>query len=132
MAPRNHGVSCRQITLLPALPVARSQPLETHFLKDLLIVFALGGLVVYALRTIKLPPVVGLLVAGAAMGPHGFSLVEDAHRVEVLAEVGVVLLLFTVGLEFSLGQLLKMWRMLVFGGGGQVLACISLVALEIG
>jgi monovalent cation:H+ antiporter-2, CPA2 family len=102
---------------------------ETHFLKDLLIVFALGGLVVYALRAIKLPPIVGLLVAGAAMGPHGFSLVQDSHRVEVLAEVGVVLLLFTVGLEFSLGQLLKMWRMLVFGGGGQVLACIGLVAI---
>jgi monovalent cation:H+ antiporter-2, CPA2 family len=103
--------------------------LETHFLKDLLIVFALGGLVVYALRAIKLPPIVGLLVAGAAMGPHGFSLVEDVHRVEVLAEVGVVLLLFTVGMEFSLGQLLKMWRMLVFGGGGQVLGTIGLVAL---
>ena len=102
---------------------------ETTFLKDLLIVFALGGVVVYALRSIKLPPIVGLLIAGAAMGPHGFSLVEDAHRVEVLAEVGVVLLLFTVGLEFSLGQLLKMWRMLLFGGGGQVLGCIALVAL---
>jgi K+:H+ antiporter len=102
---------------------------ETHFLKDLLIVFALGGLVVYALRAIKLPPIVGLLVAGAAMGPHGFSLVEDSHRVEVLAEIGVVLLLFTIGLEFSLGQLLKMWRMLLFGGGGQVLACIVLVAV---
>lgn len=91
--------------------------------------FALGGLVVYALRAIKLPPIVGLLVAGAAMGPHGFSLVEDVHRVEVLAEVGVVLLLFTVGLEFSVRQLLEMWRLLVLGGGGQVLACIVVVAL---
>jgi CPA2 family monovalent cation:H+ antiporter-2 len=105
--------------------------LEAGFLKDLLIVFALGGAVVYALRTIKLPPIVGLLIAGAAMGPHGFSLIEDSHRVEVLAEVGVVLLLFTVGLEFSLGQLLKMWRMLVFGGGGQVLLCIGLVTLSV-
>lgn len=103
--------------------------MEADFLQDLLIVFALGGLVVYALRAIKLPPIVGLLVAGAAMGPHGFSFVQDSHRVEVLAEVGVVLLLFTVGLEFSLGQLLKMWRMLVFGGGGQVVGCIALVAL---
>jgi len=103
--------------------------LESSFLKDLLIVFALGGLVVYALRSIKLPPIVGLLIAGAAVGPHGFSLVEDAHRVEVLAEVGVVLLLFTVGLEFSLGQLLGMWRLLVLGGGGQVLGCIVAVAL---
>jgi CPA2 family monovalent cation:H+ antiporter-2 len=105
--------------------------LESGFLKDLLIVFALGGVVVYALRAIKLPPIVGLLIAGAFMGPHGFSLVEDSHRVEVLAEVGVVLLLFTIGLEFSLGQLLKMWRMLVFGGGGQVLLCIGLVTLAV-
>lgn len=118
-----------QTPLPPAPPGLENTSLETNFLKDLLIVFALGGLVVYALRAIKLPPVVGLLVAGAAMGPHGFSLIEDVHRVEVLAEVGVVVLLFTVGLEFSLGQLLKMWRMLVFGGGGQVLGSIALVAL---
>lgn len=103
--------------------------MEFHFLRDLLIVFSLGGLIVYALRAIKLPPIAGLLVAGAAIGPHGFSLVEDVHRVEVLAEIGVVLLLFTIGLEFSLGQLLKMWRMLLIGGGGQVLACIVLVGL---
>ena len=103
--------------------------METNFLKDLLIVFALGGIVVYALRSIRLPPIVGLLIAGATMGPHGFSLIEDVHRVEVLAEIGVVLLLFTVGLEFSLGQLLQMWRMLLFGGGGQVLSCIVLVAM---
>ena len=103
--------------------------MEFHFLGDLLIVFALGGLVVYALRAIDLPPIAGLLVAGAAIGPHGFSLVEDVGRVEVLAEIGVVLLLFTIGLEFSLGQLLKMWRMLLFGGGGQVISCIVLVAI---
>lgn len=103
--------------------------MEFHFLGDLLIVFALGGLVVYALRAIDLPPIAGLLVAGAVIGPHGLSLVEDVHRVEVLAEMGVVLLLFTIGLEFSLGQLLKMWRLLLFGGGGQMLSCIVVVGL---
>jgi CPA2 family monovalent cation:H+ antiporter-2 len=102
--------------------------LEFHFLKDLLIVFALGGVVVYALRPIKLPAIVGLLLAGAAMGPHGLSLVGDVHRVEVLAEIGVVLLLFTIGLEFSLAQLLKMWKTLLGGGGAQVVLCIVAVA----
>jgi monovalent cation:H+ antiporter-2, CPA2 family len=102
--------------------------LEFDFLKDLLIVFALGGLVVYALRAIKLPAIVGLLLAGAAMGPHGLSLVSDVHRVEVLAEIGVVLLLFTIGLEFSLAQLLRMWKTLLGGGGGQVVLCIAAVA----
>jgi CPA2 family monovalent cation:H+ antiporter-2 len=103
--------------------------LEYHFLKDLLIVFALGGLVVYAVRKIKLPAIAGLLITGAVIGPHGLSLVEDAGRVELLAEIGVVLLLFTIGLESSLTRLLEMWRTLLFGGGGQILLCISLVAL---
>jgi CPA2 family monovalent cation:H+ antiporter-2 len=71
--------------------------MELHFLTDLLVVFALGGLVVYGLRQVKIPAIVGLLLAGAAMGPHGLSLVSDTHRVEVLAEIGVVILLFTIG-----------------------------------
>jgi CPA2 family monovalent cation:H+ antiporter-2 len=102
--------------------------MELHFLTDLLVVFALGGLVVYSLRQVKIPAIVGLLLAGAAMGPHGLSLVSDTHRVEVLAEIGVVILLFTIGLEFSLSQLLRMSRIIVGAGGGQVLLCIAAVA----
>ncbi|HMR07386.1 MAG TPA: cation:proton antiporter, partial [Polyangiaceae bacterium] len=60
------------------------------FLRDLLIVFALGGVVVYLLRPIKVPSLVGLLVAGVLVGPHGFSLVNDTKNVETLAEIGVV------------------------------------------
>jgi CPA2 family monovalent cation:H+ antiporter-2 len=103
--------------------------LEYHFLQDLLVVFALGGLVVYAVRKIKLPAIAGLLITGAVIGPHGLSLIEDAGRVELLAEIGVVLLLFTIGLESSLARLLEMWRTLLFGGGGQIVLCIGLVAL---
>ncbi len=102
--------------------------MDLHFLTDLLVVFALGGLVVYGLRQLRLPAIVGLLLAGAVMGPHGLSLVSDTHRVEVLAEIGVVILLFTIGLEFSLSQLLRMSRIIVGGGGGQVLLCIAAVA----
>ncbi|HLV22664.1 MAG TPA: cation:proton antiporter [Polyangiaceae bacterium] len=102
--------------------------MEFQFLEDLLVVLALGGVVVYLLRLIKLPPIVGLLLAGAAMGPHGMSLVGDVHRVEILAEIGVIFLLFTIGLEFSLAQLLKMWRVLLGAGGGQVLLTIGAVA----
>jgi CPA2 family monovalent cation:H+ antiporter-2 len=103
--------------------------LDFGFLRELVIVFAVGGVVIYALRAVKLPAVVGLLVAGAAVGPQGLSLVRDAHHVEVLAEIGVVLLLFTIGLELSLAQLLRMWRVLVGAGGGQLLLCIGAVAV---
>ena len=102
--------------------------MELHFLTDLLVVFAMGGVVVYGLRQLRIPAIVGLLLAGAAMGPHGLSLVSDTHRVEVLAEIGVVILLFTIGLEFSLSQLLRMSRIILGAGGGQVVLCIAAVA----
>jgi CPA2 family monovalent cation:H+ antiporter-2 len=102
--------------------------LDLGFLREIVIVFAVGGLVIYALRAVKLPAIIGLLVAGAAVGPLGLSLVHEAHHVEVLAEIGVVLLLFTIGLELSLAQLLRMWRVLIGAGGGQLLLCIAAVA----
>jgi CPA2 family monovalent cation:H+ antiporter-2 len=99
------------------------------FLRDLLIVFALGGLVVYLLRPIKVPSLVGLLVAGVLVGPHGFSLVNDTKNVETLAEIGVVLLLFTIGLELSIGHLVGMWRTLILGGGAQVVLTVTFISL---
>lgn len=78
------------------------------FLADLVIVFAVAAAVVFAFGQFRLPSVVGLLVAGVLVGPYGLSLVSDLHVVEVLAEIGVVVLLFTVGLEFSLSRLLVM------------------------
>ncbi len=78
------------------------------FLTDLVVVFAVAAAVVFAFGRLRLPSVVGLLVAGVVVGPYGLSLVSDLHVVEVLAEVGVVVLLFTVGLEFSLSRLLVM------------------------
>lgn len=98
------------------------------FLRDLLLAFALGGAVVFALRPLRVPPLVGLLVAGALAGPHALNLIRDVHRVEVLAEIGVVLLLFTIGLEFSLAQLVGMWRTILGGGGGQVVLTTLAVA----
>lgn len=77
-------------------------------LSDLVIVFAVSAAVVFAFGRLRVPSVVGLLVAGVVVGPYGLSLVSDVHVVEVLAEIGVVVLLFTVGLEFSLSRLLVM------------------------
>ncbi len=95
------------------------------FLGDLLVVFFVGGLVIYAVRPLKLPPIIGLLVAGALLGPHGLSLVSNAERVEGLAELGVVLLLFTIGIEFSLASLLGMWKVVLGAGGAQVVLTIA-------
>lgn len=68
----------------------------------------------------RLPPIVGFLIAGVFLGPYGFGLVGDVHGVEAIAEIGVVLLLFTVGIEFSIQQLRRIKTFLLVGGSLQV------------
>src|SRR5256712_468203 len=78
---------------------------ELDFLRDLVVLFGASIAVVYGFNRLRLPAVVGFLVAGALLGPYGLDVVDNVARVEAFAEVGVVLLLFTIGVEFSLGQL---------------------------
>lgn len=98
------------------------------FLTDLVIVFAVAAAVVFAFGRLRLPSVVGLLVAGVVVGPYGLSLVADLHVVEMLAEVGVVVLLFTVGLEFSLSRLLVMLPVMARIGAPQIVGTTAVVA----
>jgi CPA2 family monovalent cation:H+ antiporter-2 len=102
---------------------------EFEFLRDLLLLFGLGVVVVILFHRIKLPPIVGFLITGVLCGPYGFGLIQNVHDVEALAEIGVILLLFTVGIEFSVQQLIRLRRFLFIGGGAQVLGSIALVML---
>ncbi|BCB95443.1 sodium/hydrogen exchanger family/TrkA domain protein [Dissulfurispira thermophila] len=90
--------------------------MELEFLKSLVIIFGVSAIVVFALGRLKMPSIVGFLIAGVILGPHGFGFIKDVHEVELLAEIGVILLMFTIGLEFSLKNLM-MLRSYVFGGG---------------
>ncbi|HWE41703.1 MAG TPA: cation:proton antiporter [Gemmatimonadaceae bacterium] len=94
---------------------------EPGFLHDLLILFGLGVTVVLLFHRAKVPPIVGFLITGVLCGPYGFGLISDPQEVESIAEIGVVLLLFTVGIEFSLKQLARIRNFLLVGGGLQVL-----------
>lgn len=76
-----------------------------------------AAVIAYACFRIGLVPIVGFLVAGVVIGPHGFGLVKDQAMVDVAAEVGVMFLLYTIGIEFSLDKLARIKR-LIFGGGG--------------
>lgn len=95
------------------------------FLTELLVVYTVSALVVFAFHRFRVPSVVGLLVSGVLVGPHGLKLVSDLEDVHLLAETGVVVLLFTVGLEFSLGRLLAMSRLMLQIGAPQVLGCAA-------
>ncbi len=91
-----------------------------NLLLDLALLFALCVAVVVVFHNLKVPPVAGFLLAGALLGPNSFGLVKQQELVQQLAEIGVVVLLFTVGMELSLKELLKMRRTLILGGGMQV------------
>jgi CPA2 family monovalent cation:H+ antiporter-2 len=95
-----------------------------HFLRDLLVVFAVAAAVVFVFHRVRVPAIVGLLVAGMLIGPTGLSLVGDAANVRTLAEVGIVVLLFAVGLEFSLPRLVGMGRLMARIGAPQVATCV--------
>lgn len=100
---------------------------EIHFLKDLVAVYGFGVLVVYVFQKLRQSPIVGFLVAGLLVGPYGLSLVSERESVEVLAEIGVMLLLFSLGLEFSLKKFAQM-RYVVLGTGSlQVISTVLMV-----
>ncbi|MBX6315915.1 MAG: cation:proton antiporter, partial [Isosphaeraceae bacterium] len=102
---------------------------EFPILRDLIVVFAVAGLAIYLFHRLHVPAVVGLLAAGLVVGPYGLGLVGEVEQVQVLAEIGVVVLLFTVGLEFSLSRLLAMWRVMLAIGLPQVALCVAVVAM---
>lgn len=89
-----------------------------------LILLATAVLGVVAFRMLHLPPMLGYLVVGILIGPHGFGLASENQTTHTLAEFGVVFLMFSIGLEFSLPKLSAM-RRTVFGlGMAQVLVTI--------
>jgi len=93
---------------------------ELEFLRDLVVVFGAAIVVVALLKRVRVPSIAGFIVAGALVGPGALGLIGDVHQVEALAEVGVVLLLFGIGLELSLERIRRLWRAVLVGGALQV------------
>src|SRR5256714_4443331 len=93
---------------------------QLHILRDLAVIFAGSLLVILVFYRLKLPALPGFIVAGILLGPNALGLVSDPRDVEGLAEVGVILLLFTIGIEFSLSRLREMGRQILAGGFAQM------------
>jgi monovalent cation:H+ antiporter-2, CPA2 family len=101
-------------------------------LQLVLILLAVAVLVAAAARALRLPTMLGYLMTGIAIGPYALGWIPDSDEARYLAEFGVVFLMFSIGLEFSLARLMTM-RMTVFGfGGAQVVLTIALTALIAG
>jgi len=103
--------------------------MEFGLLKDIVLLLGLALFTLLLFRQFKIPSIIGFLVTGIIAGPHALGLVNNIHEVEQMAEIGVVLLLFTIGIEFSLKELLRIRHLVLWGGGLQVVLTIGLVAL---
>jgi len=103
---------------------------DPNFLRELVIVLTATIAIVFVFQKLRLPNIVGFLLTGVIIGPHGFQLIQSVDQVETLAEIGVVLLLFTIGLEFSLETILSVQRRVVWAGLLQVVLT-TLVVLAV-
>ncbi len=102
---------------------------DAGLLRDLLVLVAIAIPVVAAGQRLRVPSLVGFLLTGIAIGPHGLGLIARADSVAGIGDVGVVLLLFAIGLELPLSRVLRMGRPLVQGGVLQVAGTVAAVAL---
>lgn len=93
---------------------------DTQLVRDLAIIGLLAVFTAAALSRLRLPIVAGFLITGAVFGPDGLHFLDDAEEIRAIADVGVVLLLFGIGLEFSLERLRFIWRSVIIGGTAQV------------
>lgn len=93
---------------------------QIPLLDEIALIAVLGVLVTIGLSRLRLPTVAGLLLSGALVGPFGLEIVRSLKAIEVLAEIGVVLLLFTIGLEFSFRRLRSIFHQVALGGLLQV------------
>ncbi|HEX5964278.1 MAG TPA: cation:proton antiporter, partial [Pyrinomonadaceae bacterium] len=96
-------------------------------LQDLLTLLLASVPIAFIFHRLRLPTIVGFMITGVLIGPYGLGLIKNVEAIELMAEIGVALLLFTIGLEFSLRRLLDMKRLVLLGGTLQVV--ISILAV---
>jgi len=102
---------------------------EIPLLTDITIILGAAVLVIYLFQRLKLPTILGYLITGILVGPYVLGLIQVTHEVEVLAEIGIILLLFIIGMEFSLKSLAAIKNTVMIGGSVQVGLTILFTAL---
>jgi len=103
--------------------------MEIPLLTDIVIILGAAVLVIYLFQRLKLPTILGYLMTGVIVGPYALGLISASHEVEVMAEIGVILLLFIIGMEFSLKSLAAIKNSVLIGGAFQVGLTILVTAL---
>jgi len=97
--------------------------------QDILILLGFSVVIVFVLQRLKLPSIIGFLLTGVIIGPYGLSLIKAVEQVETLSEVGVILLLFVIGMELSIKQLVSIKKTVFIGGFLQVGLTVGVAGL---
>ncbi len=93
-------------------------------IQDVVVILLVSLPIIFIFKKINLPSIVGFLIAGMLIGPYGFNLIKSVNQISVMAEIGIMLLMFTIGLEFSLSQLIRIKKFLLIAGGFQLLLTV--------
>jgi CPA2 family monovalent cation:H+ antiporter-2 len=100
---------------------------ELNIFRELLIVLAVTISIVFLFQRLGIPAIVGFLLAGVVIGPHGLKLVSDVATVTAIANIGIVILLFTIGLEMSLAEIASVRGYAIWAGLLQILLTVLVV-----
>lgn len=103
--------------------------MELSILIDIVIIFAFSTAVNYLFTRIKIPTIIGYLLTGIVAGPSLLGIIRSPHEIEFMAEIGIIILMFTIGLEFSLNHLIKIRKIVFFGGFAQLLFTAGITTL---
>lgn len=93
---------------------------HNDILRDIVVLFALAVVVLYAAQRLRLPTIIGFILTGIVAGPQALGFISATSEVQSIADIGIVLLLFTIGIEFSFRNLLSIKRSVLLGGSLQV------------
>lgn len=103
--------------------------MELIILTDIVIIFAFATIVNFLFTKIRIPTIIGYLLTGIVAGPSVLGVIHSPHEIEFMAEIGILLLMFTIGLEFSLNHLIKIRNIVFFGGFFQLILTAGVTAL---
>lgn len=94
--------------------------MELILLKDVIVIFALSIIILFVFNRLQIPVVVGFILTGILVGPQGLGLIQATDEVRNLADISIILMLFTIGIDFSVRNLLQIRRPVLIGGSLQV------------
>ncbi len=103
--------------------------MEIGILTDVVIIFAFATAVNYLFTKLRIPTIIGYLLTGVVVGPSLLGIIHSPHEIEFMAEIGIILLMFTIGLEFSLNHLIKIRKIVFVGGFIQLVFTAGVTAL---